>query len=47
MVVALSVGDETRPVFTATTQRNDVHIEIGDQRLRLEYGADLLTLTVK
>jgi len=47
MVVALSIGDETRPVFAATTQHNDVSIEIGDQRLRLDYAADLLTLEVE
>ncbi|MFH2008675.1 MAG: heparinase II/III family protein [bacterium] len=47
MVVALSAGEETRPVLTATTQHNDVYIEIDDQRLRLEYGDDLLTLTVE
>lgn len=47
MVIALSFGQESRPLFTATTHLNDVHIEIGDQQLHLEYGADLLSLTVE
>jgi len=46
MVVALSVG-ETKPAFEVSGERDGARIVIGDKQLRLQYGANLLALTVE